>query len=118
MTKVVMLIVGAVCLFTAGCAVTTAEMLARPGGQYGPTAGSDFGLIRYQAGGSQSDIQQRQDDANRQMYEACGGHYRILRQGTRNQISMGPGGGRFGRMPTASSTNYVYIKFACTRRGR
>ena len=118
MAKVVMLIAGAACLFIAGCAVTTAEMLATPGGQYGPTAGEDSGLIRYLAGGSQSDIQQRQQDANRQMYMACGGHYRILRQGTRDQISMGPGGGPFGRFPTASSTNYVYIRFACTRRVR
>ncbi|MDN5864222.1 MAG: hypothetical protein L0I62_03250 [Gammaproteobacteria bacterium] len=73
-------------------------------------------MIRYQADGSANDIQKRQEDANRQMYEACGRHYRILRQGTRNQVSLGPGGGRFGARATASNTYYVYIKFACTRR--
>ena len=40
------------CLVAAGCATTSAEMLAQPGGSFGPTAGADFGLVRYEADGS------------------------------------------------------------------
>lgn len=115
MHKVTLLIIAVACLFTAGCAVTTAEMMAKPGGPYAPTSGSDFGLVRYLADGSASDIQVRQQDANRQMYVACSGHYRILSQGARNQINLGPSGGRFMRGNSGSSKNYIYIKFVCTR---
>lgn len=103
------------CLAAAGCATTSAEMLARPGGSYGPTSGADFGLVRYESDGSSSDVEARQEDARMKMYDACNGHYRVLRQGSREQLQLGPGAGRFGRYPTASSTNYVYIKFMCTR---
>ncbi|MGH8283155.1 MAG: hypothetical protein ACRESE_04845 [Gammaproteobacteria bacterium] len=116
MIRTKIFIVSLVCLFTAGCAVTTAEMMAKPGGPYGPTTGSDFGMVRYQADGSASDIQMRQQDANRQMYDACDGHYRILSQGARSQLNMSPSGGRFMRGTSASSKNYVYIKFVCTRK--
>ncbi|MGH8398119.1 MAG: hypothetical protein ACRETA_07715 [Gammaproteobacteria bacterium] len=116
MSKISILIIAAGCLLTAGCAVTTAQMMAKPGGPYAPTTGSDFGLVRYLADGSVSDIQMRQQDANRQMYDACGGHYRILSQGARSQLNMSPSGGRFMRGTSASSKNYVYIKFVCTRK--
>ncbi len=103
------------CLSMAGCATTTAEVLARPGGSYGPTVGRDVGLVRYQANGSASDIDARQQDARMKMYDACSGGYRILAQGARNQINLEPGFGRFGRDASASSESYIYIKFACVR---
>lgn len=113
-TVIRVLVAGAACLLVAGCATTTAEMLARPGGAYGPTSGPDFGLVRYLADGSSSDVAAREQDANRQMSEACSGHYRILRKGSRNQLSLSPAG-RFGRMAFATNENYVYIKYVCTR---
>ncbi|MGH8233990.1 MAG: hypothetical protein ACREPU_07325 [Rhodanobacteraceae bacterium] len=110
-----MLVIGLACLAMAGCATTTAEMLARPGGSDGPSTGADFGLVRYQADGSASDVEARQQDAKIKMYSACAGHYRVLAQGARNKINVGPGFGRFGRGAPASSESYVYIKFVCTR---
>lgn len=98
----------------AGCATTSAEMLARPGGAYGPSSGPDFGLVRYLADGSSADVQAREQDANRQMDTACNGHYRVLTKGSRSQLNLSPGG-RFGRKVMATNENYVYIKFVCTR---
>lgn len=115
MTYARMLVVGLACLTVVGCATTTAEMLAKPGGSFGPSTGADFGLVRYEADGSVSDIEARQQDAKMKMYDACSGHYRVLAQGARNQINLGPGFGRFGRGASASSESYVYIKFVCTR---
>ncbi|MBS0431888.1 MAG: hypothetical protein JSS21_05735 [Proteobacteria bacterium] len=104
----------ATCLVLAACATTTAEMLARPGGVYGPSAGPDFGLVRYLADGSAADVDARQQDANRMIYDACSGHYRILSKGSRSELQLEPGG-RFGRTVTANDENYIYIKFVCTR---
>lgn len=110
------LAVAALSIGIAGCATTTAEMLATPGVAYGPTSGSDFGLVRYLADGSASTLEARQEDANRKMHAACGGRYRVLAKGSRNQIQISPGAGRFGRLgATASNEEYVYIKFICTR---
>ncbi|HEX5489197.1 MAG TPA: hypothetical protein VFX04_08665 [Rhodanobacteraceae bacterium] len=115
MTHIKALVVGLTCFAMVGCATTTAEMLAKPGGSFGPASGADFGLVRYQADGSASDIEARQQDAKMKMYDACSGRYRVLAQGARNQINLGPGFGRFGRGASASSESYVYIKFVCTR---
>lgn len=114
-TVVRILIACAACLVIAGCSPTTADMLARPGGANGPTSGPDFGLVRYLGDGTASQVATRQQDANRQMSEACGGHYRVLRTGSRDQIQL-QRGGYFGRQVWATNENYVYIKFACTRR--
>jgi hypothetical protein len=109
------MVAGAVCMAVAGCATTTAEMVSKPEtGTYAPTAGRDFGLVRYEADGSAADLDARQQDAYRQMHDACGGHYRVLGKGTRNQLNLSAAG-PWGRRGMASSENYVYIKFVCTR---
>lgn len=115
MTTIIrMLVTLAACLVIVGCTTTTADMLATPGGPYGPTAGRDFGLIRYLADGSQSDLAARAQDAKRQMYDACNGHYRILKQDSRNQPNLVPVG-RFGQNVMTSDEEYVYVKFDCTK---
>lgn len=113
--QVRLLIAAALPLLAAGCATTTAEMLATPGIANGPTSGNDFGLVRYVADGNASAMQARQEDANRKMQAACNGQYRVLAKGSRNQIQLTPGAGRLGRLgTTASNQEYVYIKFVCT----
>ena len=102
------------CLIIAGCTTKTAEVLARPGVAQGPAVGPDFGLVRYLADGSAADVEARQQDANHQMYAACGGKYRVLAKGTRNQLDLRRGG-RFGRDVWATNESYVYIKFVCTQ---
>lgn len=109
-----MLVACVACLAATGCTTTTAEMLARPGGAYGPSSGPDVGLVRYLADGSPADVAAREQDANRQMHDACSGRYRVVSKGSRSQLQLSPGG-RFGRNVRASNEDYVYIKFACTR---
>lgn len=109
------LVAVAACAAIAGCATTTAEMVSRPQtGAYAPTAGPDFGLIRFLADGSAADQDARQQDAYRQMHDACGGHYRVLGKGSRSQLNLSAAG-PWGHRGMASSENYVYIKFVCTR---
>ena len=108
-------VAAAACAAIAGCATTTAEMVSRPQtGAYAPTAGRDFGLVRFLADGSAADQDARQQDAYRQMHDGCGGHYRVLGKGSRSQLNLSPTG-RWGRRTMASSENYVYIKFVCTQ---
>ncbi|MDN5869670.1 MAG: hypothetical protein L0H73_02945 [Nitrococcus sp.] len=115
MTTIIrMLAAFAACWVIVGCTTTTADMLAKPGGPYGPTGGPDFGLVRYLADGSPADVAAREQDAKRQMYDACNGYYRILRQGARGQLNLEPGG-FLGRNVMASDENFIYIKFACTK---
>jgi hypothetical protein len=109
------LVAAAACAVIAGCSTTTAEMISRPEtGTYAPTSGRDFGLIRFLADGSAADQDARQQDAYRQMHDACGGHYRVLGKGTRDQLNLSAAG-PLGRRGMVSSENYVYIKFVCTR---
>lgn len=108
-----MVVACSTCLAIAACGAPTAEMLARPGGPDAPTSGTDFGLVRYLTDGSPADVQTRADDANRQMSQACGGKYRILDKGSRNEVNLQQGG-RFGRQVWATDENYVYIKYVCT----
>lgn len=110
-----MFVTAMACAVLAGCATTTAEMVSTPQtGTYAPTAGRDFGLVRYLADGSQADLDARQQDAYRQMHDVCGGHYRVLGKGSRSQLNLSPAGPR-GLRTMASSENYVYVKFVCTR---
>lgn len=115
MKAIVLASIALACVAIAGCATTTAEMLAKPGAANGPTSGPDFGLVRYLADGSAADVAAREEDANRQMSSACGGHYRVLAKGSRSQLRVAPSG-RFGRAVAASNEDYVYIRFVCTRR--
>lgn len=109
-------VVAVACVAVAGCATTTAEMLSRPEtGGYAPTAGRDFGLVRYLADGSAASLDARQQDAYRQMHDACGGHFRVLGKGSRSQLRLSPTG-PWGRRVMASSENYIYIKFVCSAK--
>lgn len=101
-----------VSLFIAGCAVTTSELLVNPGMSNGPSQGADVGIIRYMAQGSSADIQQRQQDANFKMSNACQGKYRVLSTSVNNQLSVNSMG-RY-RGANATTTDYIYIKFVCT----
>jgi len=88
-------------------------MMAKPGGVDGPTSGPDFGLVRYIAGGNPSDLDAREQDANRQMSAACSGHYRVIAKGPRSQLEVSSFG-RFGRNVQADTQEYIYIRFSCT----
>jgi hypothetical protein len=111
MSKLYVLMTGLICLFMAGCAVTTSEMLMNPGIRNGPSQGADIGIIRYQADGSAADVQLRQQDANVKMSNACQGRYRVLSTSVNDQLSIN-GVGRFGA--NATTTDYIYIRFVCT----
>ena len=113
MLKLSILIIGIISVLVAGCAVTTSEMLVNPSLANGPTRGSDMGLIRYLAQGSAADIQARQQDANLKMANACHDKYRVVSTGVNNKINF-TGAGRF--RTSATSSDYVYIRFVCTRR--
>lgn len=100
-----------VSLFLAACAPTTSELLVNPGLSNGPSRGADVGIVRYIAQGSSADIQQRQQDANFKMSNACQGKYRVLSTSVNNQLSVN-GVGRY--RANATTTDYIYIKFVCT----
>ena len=111
MIKISVMMTCLICVFMAGCAVTTSELLVNPGISNGPTQGADVGIIRYQAQGGSADIQLRQQDANFKMSNACQGKYRVLSTSVNNQLSIN-GAGRF--RANATTTDYIYIKFVCT----
>lgn len=98
-------------LATSAC---HAHMVSAPGGhsQYGPVNGaSRGGVIKYRNTGISPVIRHRRENAYRQMYNACGGRYRIDTEGPRSE------GGRvysdaLGGV-TVQSAEYWYIQFSC-----
>ena len=64
----------------------SAQMINAPGGggasAYGPVkrTSEEIGRIRYSADGSSDVVQQRKEDAYRQMYIACNKEYEIIRE--------------------------------------
>jgi hypothetical protein len=102
-------------IFLIGCA---AQMVVNPGSQadspYSPiNEASRPGIIRYLSEGAQPVKEARRNDAYRKMYEACGGKYRILREGSRSE------GGVV--VPTGSGalyadSQYIYIEFECVKQ--
>ena len=101
-------------LVTVGC---SASMVSSPGQN---TSASKFapanensrpGLIKYLNQGAASVISQRREDAYQQMYESCGGKYKIDSEGPRNEGGMAvpmAGGG------TAwMESEYWFISFSC-----
>lgn len=99
-------------IFLTGCA---AQMVVNPGAQsnspYAPVNEASLpGIIRYLNEGARPVKESRRNDAYRQMHEACGGKYRILREGPRSE------GGVI--VPTGNSalyaeSQYIYIEFEC-----
>lgn len=110
------LVVALATALIAGCATTTSEMLARPGGTFGPSSGPSYGLIRYAVSSSESDMRLRQQDAEMKMSNACSDHYRVVSQTSRGSLTTSPGGGgRRGLGSSVQSKDYVYIKFVCLK---
>lgn len=102
-----------VCLLS-GC---TAKMVSRPGSisasQYAPVnEGARSGVIKYLNQGAESIVKKRRADAYRQMYEACGGTYRIDAEGPRAE---GGAAVPIGEAAVIATTEYWYIQFSCVK---
>jgi len=99
------------CAVLGGCA--SADMVSSPysGSAYAPSnEGSRAGVVKYLNDGAAFVRKQRRDDAYKQMFAACNGHYRIDAEGS------SPEGG--ASIASGSSTywmqsNYWYIQFSC-----
>src|SRR3990167_8136073 len=95
-------------LLMAGCG---ADMLISPGGKYGPTDGDKTGRIKYLAEGASPVIEARRNDAQKKMYDACNGHYKII-DDTSKDKSMGSSEYNAYRGSSfIGSMEYVYIRF-------
>lgn len=102
-------------VFVTAC---TADMVVAPGGPshsaYAPiNEAKRPGIIKYLNEGAQAVRDARREDAYKQMHSACGGTYRILREGTRSD------GGAvvpLGNIAVYGETQYVYIEFECVEK--
>lgn len=96
----------------SGC---SASMVVRPGAnstsKYAPVneAGRP-GIVKYLNEGARSVKEARREDAYKQMYDACGGDYKIVAEGPRAEGSVIVPAG-YGAI-TADS-QYLYIQFEC-----
>jgi hypothetical protein len=104
-------------LFTllSGCAAT---MVNAPGGatnsRYAPTnEASRGGVIKYLNQGADFVIQNRREDAYKQMFNACNGKYKIDAEGPQSEggmvLAMSPGSAMIG------DNQYWYIQFSCQK---
>lgn len=99
-------------LLLTGC---TATMVVKPGmsthSKYAPVnESSRGGIVKYLNQGAASVVAKRRENAYRQMYEACGGAYRIVAEGPKAE------GGVVvpaGNMLMFASQQYIYIQFEC-----
>lgn len=95
----------------------SAQMVSLPGATssspYAPVnEESRLGMVKYLNTGADNVIQQRREDAYKQMYAACNGKYRIDAEGPRTE------GGvvmPVGKSIIYDETQYWYIQFSCTR---
>jgi len=93
-----------------------AQMVTKPGGasgssKYAPVnERSRSGLVKYLNEGAESVRKKRREDAYKQMYEACGGDYRIDSEGPSVE-----GGvvAPIGNSAMVITSQYWYIQFSC-----
>lgn len=94
-------------LFT-GCA--TATMVKHPNqdanSKYAPSNDKQYGVIKYLNQGADSIINKRREDALKQMYESCGGKYKVAEEGA--QFS-----GKYNTFTSLGNSEYIYIRFEC-----
>lgn len=98
----------------SGC---SAGMVVKPGtnsnSPFAPVnEGERPGIVRYLNEGAQFVKEARRNDAYRQMYDACSGKYKILREGPRSE------GGVIipsGNSAIYADSQYIYIEFECVK---
>jgi hypothetical protein len=106
-------------MFLAGIALAgiggcmSAEMVSSPnsGSAYAPVnEGARSGVVKYLNDGAAYVRDQRREDAYKQMYTACNGHYKILAESSNPE-----GGAAFTSGSTSywAQSNYWYIQFGC-----
>lgn len=95
-----------------GC---SAQMLVSPNEKYGPTDGEKTGRIRYLAEGASSVINARRNNALKQMYEACNGHYKILEDTSSDKLIASSSYSGLNGSGFVGNMEYVYIRFKCTK---
>jgi hypothetical protein len=111
----------------ASACQTSARMINNPAqgevSQYGPVRrlAPQTGVVKYSADGSSAEVEQRKEDAYRQMYAACSGYYEIVAEelvqdgatslGTQSVVSnIGVAG------TTAQALSSWVVQFRCVAR--
>lgn len=102
-------------LLLGGC---TATMIIEPGknknSAYAPVnENSRYGLIKYYFSVFDYANQARREDAYKQMYEVCGGKYKII---TEEVKSEGGTAMPLGDRTIYHDSQYIYIEFECVRQ--
>jgi hypothetical protein len=94
---------GAVALLLAGCHATMITA---------PSSLNRSGVIKYYNDGTESSTSAARENSLRQMRESCGGPYRIVSEGIRDDegaiVPMGP-------INLQTYNAFVYIEFACEK---
>jgi hypothetical protein len=98
-------------LLLSSCA--TSSHVTRPTiPQYAPKDYKAKGVVKYLNNGADFVIEKRREDAFKQMYDACGGNYKITSESDREEsktISQG-----LGNTWNVGGYNYWYISYECT----
>lgn len=110
------------CITLAGC--TTAQMVSPVGAAssaaYAPVNESvRSGLIKFLNDGADFVVQQRREDAYKQMHAACNGKYKIDAEGPREKgglVYIEPGMTRGTVTASNYTSEYWYIQFSCVRQ--
>lgn len=110
----VAMMVAAACV-TSCAQIENARMVVPVGGLYGPTSGARIGVVEYRPTGVFRD--KREQDALKKMYDACGGHYKVLLSKRGPFIPFVPpevGDGKHVDVQAMGDRRYIYMEFQCT----
>ena len=94
--------------FLSACSATSVTYPTKP--EYAPKGYKSRGVIKYLNQGLDSIIQQRRENAFKQMYEACDGNYKIISEG---QQADGGLTTVYNGSLIHSDTHYWYITYEC-----
>jgi hypothetical protein len=102
-------------LFLVSCSAT---MMNHGGNRsaYAPAGYQEKGVVRYLNNGASFIVNQRREDAFKQMYTACNGAYRITREGSEKDGATINNNG-FGGL-NVNSYQYVVMTYECTQTAK
>ena len=95
-----------VLFLVTSCSSTMVKSVG-PKSKYAPKNHQETGVVKYLNAGADWLIEQRKESAYKQMYDACGGEYEIIREGNQTQ---------FQASWSSYDKDYWMIEFRCSSR--
>ena len=107
----------------SGCGAQMVSTRGNASSKYAPINEKDAngGVIKYLNDGAAFVVQQRRDDAYKQMYNYCNGKYKIVKEGPQAEggyayTQSGQTENPFNAVTTFGTSQYWYIWFECEKK--